>query len=189
MERVYRGTVAKTWYCALLRGIGPGNPNMRNDKLRAVLGGLGFDGVASVLSSGNLVFATDDDASALEDRIQGALQQELGIGGGTIVRSRSELQALVDTDPFSGRKHGRDTYLTATFLKYHQESPESLAELDGANVSLVGYDAAARAVLAVSDHTRSSGPEFMTMLERRFGKDITTRTWLTVHRIVNRFPD
>ncbi|OLT47955.1 hypothetical protein BJF85_13715 [Saccharomonospora sp. CUA-673] len=162
---------------------------MRNDKLRAVFAGLGFDGVVSVLSSGNLVFATDDDASTLEDRIQRALQDELGIGGGTIIRSRDELQALVDTDPFAGREHGRESYLTATFLKYPSELAESLAELDGASVSLVGYDRAARAVLAVSDHTTSSGPEFMTTLERRFGKDITTRTWLTVTRILARFPN
>lgn len=30
-------------YAALLRGIGPGNPNMRNDKLRGVFEGLGLE--------------------------------------------------------------------------------------------------------------------------------------------------
>ncbi|MBA3630747.1 MAG: DUF1697 domain-containing protein [Actinobacteria bacterium] len=40
-------------YVALLRGIGPSNPNMRNDRLRAVFEDLGFSNVRAVISSGN----------------------------------------------------------------------------------------------------------------------------------------
>ena len=43
-------------YVALLRGIGPGNPNMRNDKLRSVFEKLGFSNVKTVISSGNVLF-------------------------------------------------------------------------------------------------------------------------------------
>ena len=43
-------------YVALLRGIGPGNPNMRNDKLRGVFEKLGFANVQTVISSGNVLF-------------------------------------------------------------------------------------------------------------------------------------
>ncbi|MBB3050222.1 uncharacterized protein (DUF1697 family) [Prauserella isguenensis] len=183
--------MTSTWYCALLRGITPGNPNMRNEKLRGVFDDLGFTGVASVLSSGNIVFAAEPtDTTALESRIRGALRDELGIGGGTIVRSRSELAALVGTEPFGELQHARETYLTATFLKEPLEPvPEPLPEPGGLAVRMVGYDPDARAVLAVSDNTASSSPDFMAWLERRFGKDITTRTWLTVHRILKRIPD
>lgn len=181
--------MASTWYCALLRGIGPGNPNMRNEKLREVFESLGFTGVTSVLSSGNIVFATDStDPKTLEDRIRSGLRDELGIAGGTIVRSRAELQDLVDTGSFGDLEHTRETYLTVTFLKEPPDPvPESLPEVADSTVRIVGYDAAARAVLTVSDNTAS--PPFMTLLERRFGTDITTRTWLTVHRILKRFPE
>lgn len=180
--------MTSTWYCALLRGIGPGNPNMRNEKLREVFDGLGFTGVASVLSSGNIVFAAaSTDTTSLEDRIQAGLRDELGIAGGTIVRSCAELQNLVDTEPFGGREHTRATYLTATFLKTPLDPvPEPFPESDDPTVHVIGYDAGARAVLTVSDNT--SSPAFMTWLERRFGTDITTRTWLTVTRIHRRFP-
>ena len=50
-------------YVALLRGIGPANPNMRNEKLRGVLEELGLANVASVISSGNLLFDTEDGAA------------------------------------------------------------------------------------------------------------------------------
>ncbi|BCK54165.1 DUF1697 domain-containing protein [Nocardia wallacei] len=173
-------------YAALLRGIMPSNPNMRNEKLRGVFEGLGFDAVGSVLSSGNIVFGSaESDAAALESRIQKALNAELGIGGGTILRSREELRALVDSDPFPGLTHGRGTYLTVTFLKDRTAAaPDALPAELAAAVRIVGYDEAAAAVLAVIDNTASTTPNHMAWLESVYGKDITTRTWLTVRKVL-----
>ncbi|HLS25999.1 MAG TPA: DUF1697 domain-containing protein [Beutenbergiaceae bacterium] len=108
-----------TRYCALLRGIGPSDPNMRNDRLRGAFETLGFTEVGSVLSSGNIVFrdSTGEPAEVLEQRIQTVLRAHLGIPGGTIVRSREELQRLSDREPFGERTHGKSTYLTVTFCK------------------------------------------------------------------------
>ncbi|MBF6176500.1 DUF1697 domain-containing protein [Nocardia blacklockiae] len=173
-------------YAALLRGIMPSNPNMRNEKLRGVFEGLGFEGVGSVLTSGNVVFGSaESDVPALESRIQKALNTELGIGGGTLIRSRDELRALVDSDPFPGLTHGRGTYLTVTFLKDRAAGAPSRppAELDAA-VRIVGYDEAAAAVLAVIDNMSSTTPNHMAWLETVYGKDITTRTWLTVQKVL-----
>ncbi|MGH7573916.1 MAG: DUF1697 domain-containing protein [Longimicrobiales bacterium] len=175
-------------YAALLRGIGPSDPNMRNDKLCGVFEGLGFDRVASVISSGNIVFASaGTDVPALESRIQEALRRELGIAGGTIIRSQLELQALVDRDPFPSMTHGRATYLTATFLKHAAEpAGDALPQPGDPAMRVVAYDATARAVLAVTDTTISKTPDFMGWLESRYGKDITTRTWLTVQRVLKK---
>ncbi|MFC3961288.1 DUF1697 domain-containing protein [Nocardia jiangsuensis] len=175
-----------TGYAALLRGIMPSNKNMANDKLRGVFESLGYTKVGSVLASGNIVFdAADDDVPALEDRIQEALRAELGIGGGTIVRSHAELRALLDRDPFDGREHGRGSYLIATFCK-HGATTE-LPELDDPRTEVIGYDADARAFLAVIDNSEpGKTPDFMVWLEKAYGKDITTRTWLTVQRVVKK---
>ncbi len=175
-------------YAALLRGIAPSNPSMTNDKLRGVFSGLGFGAVASVLASGNIVFsAPDTDVPALEERIQEALHRELGIPGGTILRELGELRALLDSDPFPGLAHARGTYLTATFVKDGTPVPPRLPEVDDPRLRLVGYDVAARAVLAVIDNSEpGKTPDFMAWLERTFGRNITTRTWLTVQRIVKR---
>ena len=52
---------------------------------------------------------------------------------------------------------------------------------------MVRYDRAARAVLAITDNSDpGTTPDFMTWLEKSFGKDITTRSWLTVQRVVTR---
>ncbi len=174
-------------YAALLRGIAPSNPNMKNDRLRGVFEELGLEHVTSVLASGNILFRSEEsDVPALESRIQKALTERLGIGGGTIIREHAELRDLLDRDPFDGLVHGRGSYLTVTFLKDGTPEPD-LPELDDPRMRIVGYDRDARAVLTVIDNSEpGSTPDFMGWLERTHGKDITTRTWLTVQRIVTK---
>ncbi|PXX64246.1 uncharacterized protein (DUF1697 family) [Nocardia tenerifensis] len=175
-------------YAALLRGIAPSNPNMSNEKLRGVFEGLGFEKVASVLASGNIVFRSEEtDVGELEERIQQALNAELGIAGGTIIRSHDELRALLDTDPFPGLTHGRGTYLVATFLKNRTTKPPKLPGQPDPLTRVVGFDKACAAFLAVIDNSEpGKTPDFMSWLEQTYGKDITTRTWLTVQRVVKK---
>ena len=176
-----------TRYVALLRGIAPALPHNSNAELRAVHEGLGLRRVGSVLASGNIVFETDEtDVPELERRIQQALVAELGIGGGTIIRSLEELRALLERDPFDGLTHGRGTYLVATFLK-DGTAPGDVPDDPDPRVRVVGFDEAARAYLAVIDNgDPGRTPDFMRWLDRTHGKDITTRTWLTVQRIVRK---
>lgn len=173
-------------YVALLRGIAPSGENMTNDKLRGVFEKLGFDRVGSVLASGNIVFdSPGPDAAALERRVEAALTRDLGLASRALVRSHPELRDLLASDPFPGLTHGRGTYLTATFVKHASFEPEALEGQPDPLTRVVGYDPAARVVLAVTDNTvAGSTPVFMSWLEKVCGKDITTRSWLTVQRIV-----
>ncbi|WP_194814842.1 DUF1697 domain-containing protein [Nocardia sp. XZ_19_385] len=177
-----------TGYAALLRGIAPSLPNMTNDKLRGVFEKLGFEKVASVLASGNIVFhSSETDVPALEQQIQQALKAELGIAGGTIIRSHKELRKLLDSDPFPGLTHGRGTYLTATFLKDSTPVPVQLPDQPDPLVQVVGFDKPARVFLSIVDNSDpGKTPDFMAWLDKTYGKDITTRTWLTVQRIVKK---
>ena len=175
-------------YAAFLRGIAPSGTNMTNDKLRGVFERLGFADVASVLSSGNIVFGSDDtDVPALEQRIEDSLAGDLGLASRTIIRSQPELRALLDSDPFPGVTHGRGTYLTATFLKVAAPTPHAVPDQPDPRTQVVRYDRAARAVLAVTDNSDPGRtPDFMSWLEKAYGKDVTTRTWLTVQRVVRK---
>ena len=175
-------------YVALLRGIAPSGANMTNDKLRGVFEELGFTAVGSVLASGNITFRTAEaDVPTLETRIEDALVSDLCVTSRTIIREYSELRSLVDSDPFPGLTHERRTYLTATFLKDAQRSPDVMTEQPDRSTRVVRYDRAARAVLAVTDNSDPGAASgFMSWLERSCGKDITTRSWLTVQRIVRK---
>ncbi|WP_040797587.1 DUF1697 domain-containing protein [Nocardia higoensis] len=173
-------------YAALLRGIMPSNPNMRNEKLRGVFTDLGFEKVASVLSSGNVVFrVTDADPAELEDRIQRALTGQLGIAGGTLLRDYECLRELLDRDPFEGLVHERGSYLTVTFFKNAIGDPQP-AIPDDPLTRVIGYDEPSRALLTVIDNSTPKTPDFMAWLDKTYGKDITTRTWLTVQKVVKK---
>lgn len=177
-----------TGYAALLRGIMPSNPNMRNERLRGVLEELGLERVSSVLASGNLVFHAPAEATAaLEERIEDALHERLGIPGTTLVRTSEELRALLDSDPFPGLTHGRGTYLTVVFLKHRPADPVHLPEEPDPRTRVVGYDPVTRAFLAVVDNSDPGRtPDFMVWVGRTYGKDVTVRTWLTVQRVVRK---
>lgn len=175
-------------FAALLRGIAPSGTNMTNDKLRGVFERLGLQDVASVLASGNIVFRCDEtDVPALEQRIEVALTADLGISSRTIIRSHHELRALLDSDPFPGLTHGPGTYLTATFLKDAAPAPDLITGQPDELTQVVRYDRFARVVLAITDNSDPGRtPDFMSRLEKSYGKGITTRTWLTVQRIVRK---
>ncbi|HVS58521.1 MAG TPA: DUF1697 domain-containing protein [Candidatus Saccharimonadales bacterium] len=162
-------------YAALLRGIGPANPNMHGGKLAGVMQDLGFSNVQSVISSGNVVFESDSgDITQLEATIQAAWPERLGFTSMTIVRSQAQLEALAAQDPYKGLAHSRESYLLVTFFK---TAPEGLTD---------NYysDLGVNALCSVIDTTTSKTPDFMGKLERQFSKDITSRTWLTIQRIL-----
>lgn len=154
-------------YVALLRGIMPSNPNMRGEKLRAVFEGLGFKNVHTVIASGNVVFdAPAKDTAALEAKIEKELPKQLGFSSTTIVRSRTEIEALIKRNPFKGAKDEKPNYLIVTFFKDRSKELCTVINLD-------------------ADKT----PTFMKEIEKKHGKGVTTRTWKTIHRILKKMED
>ena len=170
-------------YVALLRGIGPGNPNMRNEHLRRVFRELGFDSPRTVISSGNVVFDSDsDDIATMEAALEAAWPDRLGFSSTTIIQARSQIQQLVDADPYRGLAHGRESYLLVTFFKRPPptDAPLPVPPRDEP-YRLLGL--AAGALCSVTDTTVAKTPDLMSWLEREYGQQISSRTWNTVRRI------
>ncbi|HET6823043.1 MAG TPA: DUF1697 domain-containing protein [Anaerolineales bacterium] len=173
-----------TKYVALLRGIAPMNPNMRNDKLRGVFENLGFENVKTVISSGNVIFESPvRSAKKLEQTIEAALTKQLGFTSTTIIRSQGQIQKLVDQNPFQGMEHSQKSSLNVTFLKKKRKTNLKLPyKIEDRDYELLGtYDGA---ICSVIDLTSAKTPDLMVWLEKKFGKEITTRTWKTVERIL-----
>jgi uncharacterized protein (DUF1697 family) len=182
------GTITiMTKYIALLRGIAPMNPNMRNEKLRDLFEGLGFKNVRTIISSGNVVFESPQtDIPALEAKLEAAFPEKLGFTSTTIIRSQQQIQDLVDRRPFGDREHSKKTSLNVTFLKNEpKDLPKTPFTPEGRDYLFV--DMSDRAICSVVDTTLNKTPDLMMWLEKRFGREITTRTWKTVERILNTF--
>lgn len=175
-------------YVALLRGIGPANPKMRNAELRKVFERLAFDDVRTVISSGNVLFATGErSAPALEGRIEGALLDHLGAPCTAILRSRGQITHLLRSDTFAPYDDGPTGRCHVTFLKRRPSASRRSPQAEAGTLVLA---VRARAVFSVIDSTTPApGAELMARIEATYGRESTTRTWRTVHRIAAAFTD
>jgi len=174
-------------YIALLRGIGPGDARMTNDKLRSVFESLGFSDVKSLISSGNIIFSSNVVPS--ESNIEKAIEEQLGFFRPIVIRNQSEIGSLLDLNPFGEFAHSQKNYTLVTFLKRPKESlPFDIPyeSLDG-YFKIIYFDKKAQALFSMTDHTMVKTPKVMTWLEKQLGKDITSRTWNTIERINKKF--
>jgi uncharacterized protein (DUF1697 family) len=174
-------------YIAFLRGIGPGNPNMRNNRLRAVFEEIGFSNVRSVISSGNIIFETRrTNILEIETEIERALFEKLGFRTTAIIRNEAQIQKLVTANPFGDRIHGADLYLLATFTKNPLKLQFKLPyQPPGKPYELIS--AIDDTLFTVTDNTLAKTPDVMVWLEKQFGKGISSRTWNTTLRISKKF--
>lgn len=149
-------------------------------ELKAAFEAAGFEYVKTVRSSGNVLFsATARTRAKLERRAEAAMEAHLGRTFLTIVRPVDALRSMLATDPYAAFRLEPGTKRVVTFL--HREPdrrPELPVEFDGARILIVK---GAEVFSAYVPGPR--GPLFMTLIERTFGRDVTTRTWETIGSI------
>lgn len=169
-------------YAALLRGVSPMNCKMAD--LKRALEAAGFSDVRTVLASGNVVFAapatrTNSDAT-LADKVEAAIDKGLRRSFPVVVRAVGALAAMLDADPYAAFRVAPGAKRVVTFLKQAPQTKLSLPiEVDGARILCANGN---EVFTAYVPHPK--GPVFMTLIEKTFGKEVTTRTWDTVKKIV-----
>ena len=162
-------------YVALLRGVSPLNAKM--PQLKMCFESAGFTGVRTVLSSGNVVFDSDlTDQTAIEAIAEEGMTKAIGRTFYTIVRSSKELEGLLVADLYA--QHGIPIEAKRV-ISFFREPPQPKVALplvqDLASLFLVLGREAYTAYIPVE-----KGPVFMTLIEKAFGKNVTTRTLETV---------
>jgi len=163
-------------YAAFLRGVSPMNAKM--PELKRCFEAAGFTNVKTLLSSGNVVFDART-ATGLERKAEAAMKKRLGRAFLTIVRPLDVLQAILASDPYQAFRVPRAAKRIVTFLRETPKAkPDLPVELDGASIfSIEGQQVFSAYVPG------PRGPVFMTLIEKTFGRDVTTRTWDTVKRV------
>jgi uncharacterized protein (DUF1697 family) len=155
--------------------------NCRMPELKSAFEAAGFTGVKTLLSSGNVVFdARASSVPALEKKIEAALEKNLGNSFFTIVRPIDSLAAMFASDPYEAAGLASNAKRIVTFLRNPPKAkPQLPIEKDGVRILRLVGDTVFSAYLPTP-----KGPVFMTLIERAFGKEQTTRTWQTLERIV-----
>jgi len=165
-------------FAALLRGVSPMNAKM--PELKAAFEAAGFTDVRTVLSSGNVAFtARAASETALERRAEAAMLERLGQAFPTFVRPMDALRDVLASDPYRSFRLGPNAKRIVTFLRAKPPAALRLPiERDGARLLVVKGREVFGAYLPTP-----KGPVFMALIEKTFGKDVTTRTWDTVAKV------
>src|SRR5262245_30182517 len=98
-------------------------------ELRAMLEKVGCTDVRTYVQSGNAVFARKLGTAALTNAIEKSLERYMGRPIATTLRTKAELEAVVEGNPF-GKVAGNPAYLCVTFLS-HAPTGAEIAPLHG----------------------------------------------------------
>ncbi|HVZ58292.1 MAG TPA: DUF1697 domain-containing protein [Patescibacteria group bacterium] len=174
-------------YVALLRGINVGGTaKVSMAELKKMFEDLGFAEIKTLLNSGNVIFEAEE---AREEILQREIEQELekkfGFSIRVLLRSHGELEQLVREDPFQGIAVTKETRLYVTFLSdAHSLTKENVQKIVRSEAMITRLTL--REICSVITITpEKNTTDMMNFLGKLFGKNITTRNWNTIQRLVS----
>lgn len=154
-------------------------------ELRQVLEGMGYKNVRTILNSGNITLESDQEISALQETIRQKIEAHFGFAIPTLIRSLETLASIVALDPFQDYELTKETRFYITLLP--EVRPASLTlPWQSEDKSFIIFKHEKDIVLSVLDLKISGSPEAMKILEQQYGKNITTRNWNTIDRIIKK---
>ena len=178
---------AKGKYIAFLRGINIGRHHkVPMAVLREELEKIGFENVTTILNSGNVVFdANVDKVESIEKIISMHLESCFDFAIPTIVRKSETISELFDKNPFKDVKEGKDMRLYVSFLKDEINDDLKLPWTSTDNSYKIIHKKDEN-ILSILNLSISGTPKAMEILEKHYGKNITTRNWNTIKKIMSK---
>ena len=174
----------KNKYVAFLRGINVGGHHkLPMAELKLQMGQLKFDHVETLLNSGNILFDAHTDTLAnIEKKISENLEKTFGFAVPTLVRNVDLIYELLNEDPFKEVELTKDIRLYVSFLRKATDPHRQLPWIsdDGSFKIIREMD---KTIISVLDLSIAGTPQAMEVIERFYGKDITTRNWNTIKRL------
>ncbi len=166
-------------FVAFLRGINVGgNKKVEMAKLKTVMEKAGFAEVKTLLNTGNVIF---EAPKASEAALEALLEKAFGFAIPVILRPASAIEALAKVDPFKDITVNENTRLYITFLS---EKPKSKTPPATDRVFRIVKVTDGEVVSVLQLDTKNRTPEAMAVLEKTYGKKVTTRNWNTVLKLL-----
>ena len=173
-----------TTYVGVLRAINLGSHNkIAMSALRGMLEALGFDNPRTLLLSGNIVFQSESDSSALLERqLERASCNHLHVTTDYFVRSVNEWHEVVDNNPFKKEAKNDPARVIMMCLR---EAPTA-AQVKALQASISGREIVkANGRHAYFIYPDGQGRSKLTIqkIEKALGTRGTARNWNTVLKL------
>ena len=173
-----------TTLVVLLRGINVGrHKRVKMADLRALLEDAGYRDVRTLLQSGNVVLATDEDPGRAVERIEATLAERLGFAVDVVVRTGEELAAVVAANPLGdiatdGSRH---------FVVFLSHAPEqgALAALESREFAPERWVARGRELFLWCPAGVQDSLLMKAATDLRGGPTATARNWNTVTKLLD----
>lgn len=165
---------------ALLRGLNVGGTNqLKMADLRALIASLGLGDVETYIQSGNVLFSHGDVEAG--ERIRHALADRFGMDVAVVIRTRAELERVIDSCPFDSDAIG-GRHLHVAFLA-HRPDPGRAAELDPERSPPDRFELIDREIFVHYPNGSGRSRIGVDYLERTLGVPATMRNWNTVLKL------
>lgn len=168
----------------LLRGINIGpNNRIAMPALRAALVAAGFENPRTYVQSGNIVLATEMEALALADRVEGLITEHFSLVVPAVVVSGDELARVVAHNPFPELADQDPKRFQVTFLRGEIDADAIAGRLGGLATGDERVAVGEREIYAWHpDGVARSKLALKLGAKAGIGKDVipTARNWTTV---------
>ncbi len=172
-----------TPYVAFLRGINVGgNKKVPMADLKKMMEKAGYENVKTLLNSGNVSFeAKKTSAKELEALLEKTFKFPVPV----ILRTKAELEKIAKANPFKGVTVTKDIRLYVTFLAEGAKKPGIKIPYVSPEKDFRILAASNSEIISVLDLSQGMGTvDAMGIVEKEWGKGVTTRNWNTVEKLL-----
>ncbi len=163
-----------TIYVALLRAINVGGTGkLAMSELRELCGHLGFNGVATYIQSGNVVFASKLGEAAVKKKLEKALEVKMGKAHAVLLRTGPELAEIAQKLPWK-EAPGNRVYVHFLEAPPPKDALEKVVAPGGEELRLFGRELFVHYVNGMGD----------SKLKVPFAAGGTARNFNTVRKLV-----
>ena len=164
---------------ALLRAVNVGGRKLPMAELRAHCAALGWQGVATYIQSGNVVFAADCAPAEAEAALETRIGEHYGFEAPTVVRTAAQWRDYAPACPFPDAARTTPNYL----LMLVSKRPPAKGAAEAIQARAAAGETVARAGDAIWIHfPNGSGTSKLTptLIEKAIGSPATSRNYRTV---------
>jgi uncharacterized protein (DUF1697 family) len=168
---------------AFLRGINLASKRrVAMGELRELLEGAGYDDVRTHLQSGNVVLSSSLSPRRLETALERQLKKRFGFEVRVLVRTRAELEKVVERDPLGDVATNGSRYLVSFLSK---RLPAKIARgLESADIAPERVIVSGREIYGWHPTGLQRSKLTKLLADERLGVTVTTRNWNTVRKLL-----
>jgi uncharacterized protein (DUF1697 family) len=166
-------------YVALLRAVNVSGKNIiKMAELKQLFEAMRFAKVQTYIQSGNVLFESDAEPVTLRQRIEDAIQKAFGLEVTVVLRTLTELEAVIADCPFADVEQLYVSFLAGA------PSPDGIERLRAFPCESEEWQIRGQAVYIL--YRAGAGQSKLTnaVIEKRLGVASTARNWRTTLKLV-----